>query len=590
MPHFIQGGDTAELVLAAKFNLVAHPPGYPLWLNFSGIWLKLLGLFPFTNYFWQVTLLTSLFCLSTLFLLVNLLEKNRLIMALCLISLGFSSAFFEAALLPDVFSLHACLIALILFSYLKENLTYRDFYIPFIFAISLAHHHTIIFILPLIIFHFLECKAKASTKMFLSGLLLGLFITILFYLSLLLRDTTNYFSWGEINSLPSLWGHILRFDYGILRFAPQKTADQSSIFSALLYYFKSSMWEFSLLIMAGLMGFFSGTKEKSVYKKTFVLLITYFFSLTFFLLTNFKMEGMGLEIIKRFFVMPNIILVFVFASIFLINNKNEKSNFLTHASLISSLIFSLYIGGKNLYLNHQMSFDSTIRDYAEDLLLLGRLNGAKVVESRNDNSYFAMRYLAALDNDFFKEMAIISPTLLTHSWYREKLKKRLPIIKIANQKRMEEHSHIDIEADLIAPNIEQFNYLYASKERYLSLTYSTTILPLGKIVTLNSDKNKIYRPNLFTKKRSIHLLNQNSIQGFSKRLLNADYAHYFLDKGMNAYKEGDTFMAINWWKKAINIDPFSLPAYKNICQVDHEHSYCSKENLAQIAHEAQFIY
>jgi len=64
LPVNLQGGDTSELVSAAYFNLVAHPPGYPLWSLLQRFWIHLI---PLKSIFWRASLLNSLFSVGALF-------------------------------------------------------------------------------------------------------------------------------------------------------------------------------------------------------------------------------------------------------------------------------------------------------------------------------------------------------------------------------------------------------------------------------------------------------------------------------------------------------------------------------------------
>src|SRR5688572_5797567 len=102
LPEFIQGGDTAELVAAGYQRLVAHPPGYPIWIWLQYVWTHLLQ---FGSIFWRASLLNSVFALVTLGILGWPHRKDPVKLALLLPLVGFATAFSEAAVLPDVFSL-----------------------------------------------------------------------------------------------------------------------------------------------------------------------------------------------------------------------------------------------------------------------------------------------------------------------------------------------------------------------------------------------------------------------------------------------------------------------------------------------------
>jgi hypothetical protein len=110
LPLHVQGGDTGELVASAYGLFVPHPPGYPLWTWLQTLWINI---FSINTVFWRASLLSSLFALGTLWMISFSLRKTGLLLWLCLPLLALSTSFREAAVLPDVFSLHAFFIAAI---------------------------------------------------------------------------------------------------------------------------------------------------------------------------------------------------------------------------------------------------------------------------------------------------------------------------------------------------------------------------------------------------------------------------------------------------------------------------------------------
>ncbi len=574
IPHFIQGGDSAELVASAYYNLVAHPPGYPLWTLLQQGWMQTLNV---QTLFWRASLLNIIIALASLFFLTLLIKNKKLLMATFLVVMAFTWTFFQAAVIPDVFALHALFTAAIIWLSLDEQIhqKYRDFFLAFLFALSFSNHHTTIFLLPLIVERILN---RDSKKDFFAGAITGSLITTLLYLSLILRNPKSYYSWGNIIDLKSLLSHFLRSDYGTFRLAAN---DSSIIFNW------NGVWKFFEfnaipLLFFLLFALFFVPLEKKQYtsRKSLALIITFFLSLLFLGLVNFKIEGMAEEIVSRFHVMPLMILM-MFAAYMI--SKSSK----TTGRISEILIFMLAIISAlpTIYNNRDLSKDNIIESYARNLLNQATHQRADAILIENDNSYFALR-LIQLEHLEDQSLAIISPPLLFHSWYYSKQQQKLEHLKFLNEKKVFSERKMDFIEDLLKPNTSHYKFLLTKNfQNYTD--FKLTFLPLGRIIEkgqgLNLDESLFVDvPVNF---------NSQSIQGFSKKMLHAEYAHFYLAKGMLVYAQKQEPLALASWKKAVSIVPYCLPAYQNICQLTpQDPEFCSTEKLESVKKEAHLIF
>ena len=574
IPHFIQGGDSAELVAAAHYNLVAHPPGYPLWTLLQQGWMKILDTH---SLFWRASLLNTLFAVASLFFIILPIKGRKLLMAALLVLVAFTWTFFQAAVIPDVFALHALFTTVIIWLSIDEHIQqkYRSFFLSFLFVLSFSNHHTTIFLLPIVVQSFLNQYPK---KDFVVGVILGSLITILLYLSLILRNPNSYYSWGNITDLKSLLAHFLRNDYGTFRLA----ANESSPF-----FNWDGIWKFFELNAIPLIFFiflilFFVPFERKLYssRKSLALLLTFFLSLSFLGLVNFRIEGMAEEIVSRFHVMPLIILMMFAVFLIAKSSKTPKRSieilFLTLA-IVSTL--------PTLYKNRDLAKDNIIESYARNLLNQAIHQRADAVLIENDNSYFALR-LIQLEHPEDQSLAIISPPLLFHHWYYSKQQQKLEHLKFLNEAKVLSERKMDFIEDLLKPNTSHYKF-FLTKNFQNFTDFKLTFLPLGRIIEkgqgLNLDESlTVDVPVNF---------NSQSIQGFSKKMLHAEYAHYYLAKGMLVYSQKQVPQALASWKKAISIVPYCLPAYQNICQLTpQDSSFCSTEKLESVKKEAHLIF
>lgn len=151
-------GDAGEFQFAAWRLGLAHPTGYPLYLLLGGLWqhvLAPLGISPAT----ALNVLSALFATLSVGLLYLFMLgapvphdlSRRLVAAFAAVSLAANATFWSQALLAEVYTLHALLLLLLLFSLQRlmqdtgtpsqSSVSPRNLvWVALIFGISLAHH------------------------------------------------------------------------------------------------------------------------------------------------------------------------------------------------------------------------------------------------------------------------------------------------------------------------------------------------------------------------------------------------------------------------------------------------------------------
>ena len=578
LPHYIQGGDSAELIASAYYNLVAHPPGYPLWLLLQQGWMKVVTI---NSLVWRASFLNVLFALTSLVFIIFPLKKRQvtLLSLALMIMLAFTWTFFQAAIIPDVFALHALFVSAVLWLSIDDQLNdnYRSFLIPFLFALSVSNHHTTIFLIPIVIERFLSAHSR---KTFIKGAVAGCILTALLYATLMLRNPESPYSWGEVKDFSSLISHFLRSDYGTFRLAAN---DDSHFFNML------GIWKFleinAVALFFGFIVFLLFVplkKQLLLTRKNLTLVSTLILSLLFLGLVNFKIEGMAEEIVSRFHVMPLIVLIMTLVHLIASTQKviNRKSEYLV-------VILAVLISLPTLYKNLNLSKDNIIENYSHNLLKQAHHHEVNALLVDNDNSYFALRLLQ-LENADYQSIAVISPPLLFHSWYYLKQQHKLEHFKLLNEEKIFSELKMDFVEDLLKPNTAQYKSIL-TRHFQNSADFKLTFLPLGRIVEKGQGLNlNESLPATMTADISAQF---DSLQGFSKKLLHAEYSHYYLAKGMMSFAQKQEADALVSWKKAIALVPYCLPAYQNICQITPQDSqYCSVEKLEEVKENAQLIF
>lgn len=148
--------DTFEFQVVAPQLGIAHPTGYPLYLLFG----KLFALLPISTVAWRVNLASAVFAIAAagiVFLLGYRLLREPLPAIAAAIVLGLTPVFWSQAIIAEVYTLHALLVAaaLWLMVALVDNRepTYADrrkyaVALAFVVGLGLTNHLTTLFLLP----------------------------------------------------------------------------------------------------------------------------------------------------------------------------------------------------------------------------------------------------------------------------------------------------------------------------------------------------------------------------------------------------------------------------------------------------------
>jgi hypothetical protein len=576
---FIQGGDTAELLLASKNFYVPHPPGYPLFILLQALWLTI---FHIKTDFWSASLFQSSMMTFSLFLILLPFSKKLIPTFIILIVFFTNKQIIEVATLPDVFALNTLLITLIFYIY-RETLCNKLKLVEFIsypFILGFANHLTILFLLPIIIHSFyLIRKNPTIRKRFIINTIVSLGLVSLLYISLMLMNPTNYYSWGEIVNFKNLMLHFLRFDYGVIKLAPTSEVSLTP-FINLIEFLYNNLASIFLFVISSV-----GIYKYIPIKRTghFILILPLVFSIIFLCISNIIPIGIGFDIIKRFYVTP-IIIISNILGIYFLNFPNFKKEFIKKA-LIINLMLLLIVEISKITPYVKQSNDNFFENYFKNILYFAETQKSKIIIVDNDNLFFGLRYIQS-QNKKFQPIVIISPLLLTHPWFVQKSVNRIPDFKLENFEKIFEYKTIVLENDVIKPNIEKNNFFVLRNNNYKK--YKITFLPIGKTLTNalplvdKSENLKLPFP--------IDFKNTSPAQSFSKKYANAEYTFYHLQAGNIFYKINMLKNALTEWKKAFAIAPYCQPALNNICKLEPNYSQCNLLQNEEFIKESYLIY
>ena len=399
-------GDSGEMITAAFFLGIPHPPGYPLFCLLG----KALSFLPLSTIAFRVNLAAVLFGALTaaiLFKFLNKLltdygQKEVLLPLSAALLFAFSKTFWSQALMAKgaLYTMNIFFIITLIYmiySYRKEINAKNIMLIAFVNGLGLANHNTIaplsVLFLLYAVSYSASFKKAAANSLFYAGT--AILTALIIYLYLPLRSASNpvidwghpAINWGlKIEGYYSFLNHVLRKQYSF--FATSERSIPLFLEQTKFYFSYLSNQMTALFVIIALPGIFALFKFS---KRLFFLLITTFIITGFglLLLSNPQMNAIDKYTLEVFFIPSYFVLtIFVLFGTGFIISKLKSNAFILSTKALFSLLLLL-----PLCLNHfenDKSRNFICHDYGVNILR-SPVPGSTVFVS-GDNGTFAAAY------------------------------------------------------------------------------------------------------------------------------------------------------------------------------------------------------
>jgi len=183
----LNSGDAGEFVVSASTLGIAHPSGYPLYVEI----LKIFSFLPFGNISFRMVLVSIIFSIFSLYLIYRIVLKitnDKWSSVFSVVLLAVSYSFWGQAVVIKFYPLNLFIILTILYFSIKSIFDGYDrryqFLIVFLLGLTLSNHHTgfmmVVPLLVLSIFYFKEVlkNLPLSIGLFIIGFLVNLHMLI----------------------------------------------------------------------------------------------------------------------------------------------------------------------------------------------------------------------------------------------------------------------------------------------------------------------------------------------------------------------------------------------------------------------------
>ncbi len=527
----VYGGDSGDIILAAFFGGVAHPPGYPL-NSILGYFFTHLPIAASVAY--KANIMMALFSAGTIVLLFLTLKRlfGNVFIALSAASiLAFSPLFWLYAHVTEVFQLNVFLISVsVYFLILWKDKKPQKYLLASIFFLGLAvfHHQTAVLVIPAYLYLIHKTGKdplgmnRQSLKL-IAAFLLGSFPYIFVPLLALRHTPVN---WDNATSLGNLINLVTRADYGT--FVASSSFAGTNYQARLLQvisYFAFAKNDFtivgSLFILVGVSYTFMKNR-----KMFWFLFLAAFFTGPFFLFySSFSLSSDFLfGIWERF-----ILLSYFFLTIFLgyglyffyikasdiykrrLNLPIRKEVFLIIIQF-SFLLPPLYMIVNNWPKADMSNFK--LGNWLGHDVLASSASGS-LIFLFDDTTAFNTQYIYYTNREF-TDRKIVLGGILRHQYYRQQLAKEYPDLVYP--------SGFFDKADMqSATYMTQLIKANLSKVPVYTVAFSPKIESYGWVVS--GLLKRLVVDSQVTDKEFIKGLNEKAIAGFALKANEADLGY-----------------------------------------------------------------
>lgn len=424
--RWLVGADNGEFVLLSIQPGRAHPPGYPLFVGY----LKMAS----PVFSWATTaphasaLATSWLGWGACVALWRALRAWGVMRPASLIGALFFGMSQQVWLLhthAEVFALNHLLCAMIIW-FCAPNARVRGAWrvalLGLLAGLALANHHTAALLAPIGLYGvWLGVKESSSRwrALFIGALALAPGLST-YAMLLTAPECSDCLMWGDVESLDDVLGMFLRRDYGTFKLSGHDPSMQGW---AQLISFAEHILGDLMYIGAPLaaLGFWHTRDQQTLAQRVCLGTTFLLCGPLFFAAFDLPPEGVGLEVIRRFYGLPELLLVLwvAFGVDWVSEQMSHRRPLLIAVCVV--LFGAMWMTGTQRIASHN---NGVIESYARNLLEV--LPDGALIIGGSDAGFLGLKYALATSNPP-RQIEHIHPRLLRFDWYRARVARTLGV-------------------------------------------------------------------------------------------------------------------------------------------------------------------
>ena len=421
MSPWLAHADSPEFVTLYALGGFAHPPGYPtVVLGYRAFaWLPIdprigAGL---------VTAAVGALAIALLASAARAWGAGRGVALAAACLTGLNTQVWLVHSHPEVFAFNNLFAALILWLAAPEGRftgTARAVLLGLAGGLALGAHQSIVFVAPIgfygLFLAFRESR-RGVLSLAASGVAFAAGLGVYGYLLV----TDSLVAFGRVENWDDLLHHFLRREYGTTKLA---ASGESGLGEQLAFFVSESVVDsaivgfvLGLLGIARVVGTEPGAKEVPIHRKPELALVLAWLLAgpVFVALFNIAPEGPNIEIVKRFHVLPAILLgPLIAVGLARFRDLRPRTKTVAGAGVAALLVAAGIVRTQRVY-------DPAIEDWV--LNMLRTAPEQAVVVSQGDHRYFATQYFQRVEG-VRPDVVFITAVVLGQPWYVESLRDR----------------------------------------------------------------------------------------------------------------------------------------------------------------------
>jgi len=413
---FLVGADNGEFVTLAVTEGIAHPPGYPLYTAY----LRAMSWLPGSSPAHTAALGTAILGAAAVGVLADALRRwgfSAVAAVGAALVFGFDSQVWGVHTHAEVFALNNLIAAAILWAAAPgapRRGVARAATLGLLAGLGLSNHHTIVLLAPVGLFGLWTAHVEARARWRVVAAALAAGVLGLFPYGYVVASATDCLSclqWGDPRSLSELWGMFTRADYGTTSLGARGELLPVENLTALARHLV--VGTFGVAVVLATVGVASWRRQERPIAQLVVLGATFLLAgPAFALLFNYPPEGIGAEIVARFYSLALLLLAPLVAA----GLSFRPSVALTAVTVAAAAV----AGATHIVERHT----SVIEDYAHDILR--PLPPDAIVVGTGDHRMFGVHY-QQLAHRVRPDVAYIDASLLAYRWYETRVERRLGV-------------------------------------------------------------------------------------------------------------------------------------------------------------------
>ena len=414
-PTALCGADNAEFVTLMTEPGVAHPPGYPIYT----LYLRAMAWLPGATAAHTAAIATAILGASAIAAIVAGAMRwgaSRSVAALAGLLVATELHVLAVHNHAEVFALNNLIAALIVLVAAPRSghPTRRAGILGLLAGIGLANHHSIVLLAPLGLWAvYGAVRAAASWPRAIAAAIAGGLIGLLPYLVLFAApdDCAACLSWGEFERIADIGHHFLRGDYGTTSLAAKgERAPLTHLIAFAQAIARGSFIAVPVLALLGLARMWRDDRGLAgVWGATLLLCGPVFIALF-----NLSADGIGAEIVARFYALPILMCTPLVAAAARAAPRPAKwllAAFAIACSMVNGADVSKRCTG---VIDHYVV--DNLAPLPPDAILFGT----------GDHRSFGISYMQQVEH-VRPDVDWVDGMLLAHSWYADRVERRLKV-------------------------------------------------------------------------------------------------------------------------------------------------------------------